>query len=290
MFFEHFFTPHEVVHQSASGFVTGYYEPIVEGSRDRTARFNVPLYRRPPDLENIVPDAERARPDVPYTHMRRGPAGLEPYATRAEIEAGALAGKGLELMWLADPVDAFFAQVQGSLRVRLPDGTLVALTYDGKNGHPYSSVGKLVIDRGEIGSEDMTLDRLGAWLRADPERGRKAMQHNASFVFFREADGVLAGYAQGALGTALVPGRSLAVDTAFHSLGTPIYIDAPHLRHWGKHAPFRRLMVAHDVGSAIRGPERGDIYFGSGAEAGQRAGMTKHRAKFYVLLPRGPSP
>ncbi len=282
-FFEHFFVPHRLHHASPHGLLTGYYEPVIEGSRTCTERFAWPLYRRPPDLENVVAETDRGRPDVVLTHMRRTPAGLEPYPTRAEIEAGALAGQGLELIWLADPVDAFFAHVQGSVRIRLPDGALVGLTYDGKNGHPYTSIGRVVIERGGIDAAAMTLERLGAWLRADTARGREVMQRNASFVFFREANGASA---LGALGTPLVPGRSLAVDPAHTALGLPVFVMSRTLRHWGRRSPFQRLMLAHDVGSAIRGPERGDIYFGSGEAAGRRAGQTRHAGRFFVLLPK----
>ncbi len=291
-FFERFFVPHRVVHdglrQGGAGLLTGYYEPHIHGSRVRTARFRVPIYRRPADLENVVAESQRATTGVAYTHMRRTPAGLEPYPTRTEIEAGALAGKGLELVWLTDPVDAFFAQVQGSALILLPDGSRMPITYDGKNGHPYTSIGRVLIDRGEIGADAMSLASLGAWLRADEARGGEVMRHNASFAFFREMKASEGG-AQGALGTPLKTGRSLAVDTAFHALGTPVFVVAPRLTHWGGRVkqPFRRLMVAQDVGSAIRGPERGDVYFGSGQRAGALAGITKHPGTFYVLLPRG---
>jgi membrane-bound lytic murein transglycosylase A len=283
LFFERFFLPHTVEHASSHGLLTGYYEPIVEGSRTPGGRYRVPLYRRPPDLVNVVVESERARPDIAYTHMRQTAAGLSPYPTRSEIESGTLAGHDLELIWLADPVDAFFAQVQGSLRVRLPDGAQIGLTYDGKNGQPYTSIGRILVERGEIPLAEMSLERLGGWLRADEARGRELMQHNASYVFFRETDGASA---IGALGAPLVPGRSLAVDTAHVALGLPVFVDAPTLRHWGRRGPFRRLMMAHDVGSAIRGPERGDIYFGAGPLAGARAGITKHPGNFHVLLPR----
>jgi membrane-bound lytic murein transglycosylase A len=282
-FLEHFFEPWAVRHSSAQGLLTGYYEPVIAGARQRDSRFRVPLYRRPPELVNVVAEAERARGDVRLTHMRQTAGGLEPFATRAEIEAGALADRGLEIIWVADPVEAFFAQVQGSVRIRLPDGALVGLTYDGKNGHPYTSIGRILIERGEIAAADMSMARLGAWLRADVERGRRLMQQNASFVFFREAGGESA---LGALGTPLIAGRSLAVDTTYHALGLPVFVDAPGLMHWGRRQPFRRLMVAHDVGSAIRGPERGDIFFGTGAAAEARAGITKHRGNLFVLLPR----
>ena len=163
---------------------------------------------------------------------------------------------------------------------------MLGITYDGKNGHPYTSVGRVVIDRGIIGAADMTLARLGDCLRADAAVGREVMGHNASFVFFRTLEAAEGDAAQGALGTALMPGRSLAVDASIHALGSPIYVDAPRLRHWGGSRPFSRLMIAQDVGSAIRGPERGDIYFGSGDRAGQRAGITRQAGTFHVLLPR----
>ncbi len=285
-FFERFFVPHRVVHTHASGLLTGYYEPHIDGSLVHTARFQVPVFGRPPDLENVVPEEARAAGGIAYTHMRRTAAGLAPYPTRTEIEAGALAGQGLEVVWLADPVEVFFAQVQGSARIRLPDGRRIGLAYDGKNGHPYTSIGRVLIDRGAMTPDEMSMASLGRFLRADIERGREVMQQNASYVFFRAMAGDEEPGAQGALGVALTTGRSLAVDTAFHRLGSPVFVDAPALRHGGQRQPFRRLMVAQDVGSAIRGPERGDIYFGSGEMAAARAGITKHAGQFYVLLPR----
>jgi membrane-bound lytic murein transglycosylase A len=193
-------------------------------------------------------------------------------------------------MYFADPVDVFFLHVQGSGRVRLPDCRMVRVTYDGKNGHPYTSIGRHLIDTGEIGADQMSLPALAAWLKAEPKRGRRTMQRNASFVFFREMSGPEADAAQGVNGIPLTEGRSLAVDTSVHAIGTPIYVAAPTLTHGGSQrgeTGFSRLMIAHDVGSAIRGPERGDIYFGSGDAAGQMAGITKHPVTFTVLLPRG---
>lgn len=290
IFFEHAFRPHRVVHAANAGLLTGYYEPHIDGSRTRTARFSVPIYRRPPDLVNVVAETERAAIGVAYTHLRRTPDGLEPYSTRTEIEAGVLTGKGLELVWLADPVDVFFAQVQGSARIRFADGTTMAIGYDGKNGHPYTSIGRVLIDQGAMRADSMSMATLGAYLRADARRGREVMQHNASYVFFRQlppktpASDVAGPH--GALGTPLTPGRSLAVDTTFHALGTPVFVEAASLTHWGARKPFRRLMIAQDVGSAICGAERGDIYFGSGDRAGAIAGVTKHSGRFYILLPR----
>ncbi|AHB47422.1 transglycosylase [Hyphomicrobium nitrativorans NL23] len=283
-FFEQMFVPHRVEHKSTAGLLTGYYEPVLDASREASGAFRVPIYRRPPDLVNLVGEAERgALADAP-THARKTASGVEPYATRAEIEAGALAGEGLELVWLEDPVDAFFLHVQGSGRIRFADGESIRITYDGKNGHPYTSIGRYLIDTGAMAAEEMSLDALKVWLTAHPESARRVMQQNKSFVFFRELDGD-ADAPLGALGTGLSDGRSLAVDTGYHALGTPIYVAAPTLKPWGERS-FEQLMIAQDVGSAIRGPERGDIYFGSGEDAGRLAGSTKHPGRFFVLLPR----
>ncbi len=290
-FFETNFTPHCVVHGSAAGLLTGYYEPLIEGSRTRTARFGVPVLRRPADLVNLVAESQRGAMAHQLTHARKSGNGIEPYATREEIEHGALEGQGLELVWLEDPVDAFFLHVQGSGQIRLPDGELIRITYDGKNGHPYSSVGRWMIDTGQFPFEQMSLQAMKVWLRADRERGKAAMRINRSYVFFRELSGSEGQSALGVLEIPLTPGRSLAVDTAFHVIGTPVFVSAPSLTHAnGGVGGYHRLMVAQDVGSAIRGPERGDLYFGSGDAAGQLAGVTKHEGKFVVLLPSAAGP
>jgi membrane-bound lytic murein transglycosylase A len=289
-FFERHFLPHRVVHAGPEGLLTGYYEPLLEGAREPSERFQVPILRRPPDLENLVEESLRGASGAGLTHARRTPAGLVPYPTRAEIEAGALAGHGLELVWLADPVDAYFLHVQGSGRIRFADGTSLRLGYDGKNGHPYTSIGRHLIDTGVIGAERMSLQALAAWLKADPARGRTVMQRNASYVFFRELTGPEAAGALGVDGITLTAGRSLAVDAGVHHIGTPIHVVAPTLIHAGGRGGLQRLMIAHDVGSAIRGPERGDVYFGSGAAAGRRAGITRHSGRFFVLLAREAEP
>lgn len=285
VFFEKVFVPHRVEHGGAEGLLTGYYEPVLDAAREAGDIFRVPIYRRPPDLVNLVGEAERGALADGLTHARKTASGVEPYATRAEIEGGALASLGLELVWLDDPVDAFFLHVQGSGRIRLAGGESVRITYDGKNGHPYTSIGRYLIDTGAMAAEEMSLDALKVWLTAHPDEARAVMQQNRSFVFFRELGGE-ADAPLGALGTGLSDGRSLAVDTGYHALGTPIYVSAPTLKPWDERG-FARLMIAQDVGSAIRGPERGDIYFGSGEDAGRLAGSTKHAGRFFVLLPRG---
>lgn len=281
-YFERHFVPSRIVHAGNEGLFTGYYEPLLEGSRKREGRFQTPIHRRPADLVNVVDEASRAIVGSKHTHARQTKAGLVAFPTRAQIDGGALDGLGLELLYLADPVDVFFLQVQGSGRVKLPDGAIVRINYDGKNGHPYTSIGRYLIDKGIIGADTMSLAALATWLRADLARGRQVMHQNASYVFFRE----LARDSEGPLGVLdvpLTPGRSLAVDPSVHVLGQPVYVSAPTLTHAVKGMPFQRLMVAQDVGSAIKGPERGDIYFGSGDAAGRIAGVTKHPGHMFVL-------
>jgi membrane-bound lytic murein transglycosylase A len=236
---------------------------------------------------NLVEESQRGALADSLTHARRTADGLVPYATRAEIEQGALNGLGLEFLWLENPVDVFFMHIQGSGRIELDDGTSVRISYDGKNGHPYTSVGRYLIDNGLFPSDQMSLDALKEWLDAHPEQGRRAMWQNASFVFFRELSGREAESALGVLDIPLTPGRSLAVDAGYHVIGTPVFVAAPELTHATPPRGFQRLMIAQDVGSAIRGPERGDLYFGSGDEAGKLAGVTKHPGRFVVLLPNG---
>lgn len=285
-FFERQFTPHSVMHEAPQGLLTGYYEPVIAGARTRSGRFAVPILRRPADLENVVAESERGAKAEALTHMRRTPGGLVPYATREEIENGALSGEGLEFVWLEDPVDAFFLHVQGSGLIRFEDGSEQRITYHGKNGHPYTSVGRYLIDQGLFPADQMSLDALKDWLKADPARGRAAMHQNRSYVFFRPLEGDEGRAALGAMEIPLTTDRSLAVDTRFHAIGTPVYVAAPTLTHAGGASGFHRLMIGQDVGSAIRGPERGDIYYGTGDTAGAKAGITKHPGKFFVLLPK----
>lgn len=306
-FFEQYFVPQRVVHAASKGLLTAYYEPILDGSRTRTSRFSWPLYRRPPDLVNVVDESQRGAIPGGLTHARQTDKGLMPFATRAEIEQGALKGRKLELLYVEHAVDAFFLQIQGSARVRLPDGDTIRVGYDGKNGHPYTSIGKVLIDQGEIPVERMSLRALAGWLKANAAKARDVMWANKSFVFFKEHAQKEASGPEGVHNITLTPGRSLAIDPSFHALGSPIYVTSPEIKHMpetlgakptsslrrsaaaGKVAAaagFHRLMIAQDVGSAIKGPERGDIYAGSGDAAGKIAGITKHPGNFFVLVPR----
>ena len=286
-FFEQHFTPNAVVHTGPNGLLTGYYEPLLTGSRTPQGEY--------PDADLQAPagsgeprrrDAARRRRRGAHAcaQDRRGRRALR--HARGQIEQGALKGKSLELMYLTDPVEVFFMQIQGSGRVKLTDGSVVRVHYDGKNGHPYSSIGRYLIDKGLLAADKVSMGALKKWLKADPERGKKVMWQNASYVFFRELKGAEQPRARWApCRSPLTPGRSLAVDPGHHALGLPIYVSAAGMKHVNKAGVFNRLMVAQDVGSAIKGPERGDIYFGSGDAAGRLAGVTKHAGKFIVLLP-----
>lgn len=289
-FFESHFTPHKVVHDRTQGLLTGYYEPVIDGSRTRTGRFQTPLYKRPPELVNLVHEAQRGAMGQKLTHGRKTEKGVVPFATREEIEKGALAGRGLELIYLADPVEKFFMQIQGSGRIRLTDGTHVRVHYDGKNGHPYASIGRYLIERGVLASEGLSMQVLGRWLRADRKRGQETMWRNPSYVFFRELAGAEAESVLGVLDIPLTDLRSLAVDTTWHPIGMPVWVAAPTVRNARTPDGMHRLMIAQDVGSAIRGPERGDIFFGSGDAAARIAGVTKEPGNFYVLHPSAVTP
>ena len=285
-FFEQHFTANAVAHAGPRGLLTGYYEPLLQGSRTPQGAFQTPIYKRPPDLVNLVDETQRGTVGNAFTHARKTDKGTEPYPTRAQIEQGALKDRNLELVYVADPVEVFFLQVQGSGRVKLTDGSTIRIHYDGKNGHPYSSIGRYLIEKGLLAADKVSMGALKRWLKADPERAKHVLWQNASYVFFRELKGPEAKGPLGAMNAQLTPGRSLAVDTSHYALGLPIYVNGEGMTHVDKAGGFNRLMIAQDVGSAIKGPERGDIYFGSGDAAGRLAGVTKHAGKFIVLLPK----
>nr|WP_273546500.1 MltA domain-containing protein [Xanthobacter sp. NM-25] len=283
LFFEANFQPYEVRPDGRQGgFFTGYYEPEVEGALRPGAGFDVPVYARPDDL--VMAAGPTANGGAAW---RQDGARRVPYYDRAEIEDGALAGRGLEIVYLRDPIDLFFMQIQGSARVRLPDGTVLRLNYDGYNGFPYTPVGRLLIARGLVPKDEMSMDRIRAFMEQDPEAGRLLRRENRAFVFFKAvplsgAEGPL-----GAQGLPLTAGRSLAVDRRLHVYGTPVFVaaDLP-LTGPGVLEPFRRLMIAQDTGSAIVGPARADLYLGAGPEAGAVAGRLRHPGRFIMLAPR----
>ena len=291
-FFVENFRPWRVVSDAADGaaFFTGYYEPAIDASLTPTAEFRAPVLPRPRDLVSFAPGEGPPGLDPKLACAERREDGA-PYPDRAAIEA-----KGGEAVaWLADEVEVFFAQVQGSARLRLADGRKARLVYDGRNGQPYTSIGRLLIEAGEIPEGEMSLERLKAWLRANglkpDDRGRAIMQRNASYVFFRLVEDVDSSLGPiGGAGIALTPLRSIAVDRALWSYGLPFWIEAELPWESDDLSPFRRLMVAHDTGSAIVGPARADIFFGAGEAAGARAGAIRHRGAFAVLAPSGDEP
>lgn len=286
-FFERHFVPALVLQDRVeNGFVTGFYEPIVEASRVRAEGFTVPLLSRPEDLIDI--DESNRPPGMdPYLAFgRAGENGPVEYFDRQAIESGALANRGLEIAWLARRVDAFFIHVQGAARLRMTDGTLRRVTYAAKSGQRFTGIGKVLADLGEIPLEQVSMQSIRAWLAAHPDRQDEILWRNRSYIFFREApveDPTLGPVA--AAKVPLTPGRSVAVDRLLHTFGTPFYIDAPSLTAFGG-GGFRRLMIAQDTGSAIVGPARGDLFAGSGDMAGSIAGGIRHPADFYSLLPR----
>lgn len=284
-FFETWFEPARI---EAPGFVTGYYEPELPASRLPTAAFRVPLYRRPPDLADVRAGDAPPGWDPAMRFGRRDGGRLRPYHDRAAIEEGALAGRGLELAWLADPVDVYFVHVQGSARLRLEDGTVLRVAYDGKSGHPYTSIGRLAVERGLLPAAAADKTALEVRLKADPAAGRALMRENRSFIFFREVAGLAREDGpMGAAGVPLTCGRSLAVDRTAMTFHAPLWVAVPDLADPDDATrPYRRLMIAQDTGSAIVGPARGDLFLGTGDEAGARAGRIRHAAQMTVLVPR----
>jgi membrane-bound lytic murein transglycosylase A len=257
-FFETSFIPLSVADYGASeGLFTGYYEIELNGSRQRRGRYQTPIYRRPPEL------------------------GAATRYSRAEIEDGALSGRGLELLWVDDPIDAFFLEIQGSGRVRLSNGDTVRVGYDGQNGHPYVPIGRLLVERGVIPRSEATMITIRDWMSRHPEAGAALRRENPSYVFFRElsGDGPI-----GAEGVVLTAERSLAVDRAYIALGVPIWVEADE--RFASAAPVRRLVVAQDTGGAIKGPVRGDLFWGTGSAAAWRAGVMNAHGRYYLLLPR----
>lgn len=270
----------------ALGLFTGYYEPLLHGSRRRGGKYQVPLYIRPPELVTV--DLGDFREELKGQRIagKVVDGTLEPYPGRREIDAGALAGRKLELVWVNNAVDAFFLHIQGSGRVRLAEGGEMRVGYAAQNGHPYFAIGRDLMDRGALQREEVSMQSIRRWLEEHPEEAAEVMQKNASYVFFQEIEG------EGPLGAEGVPltaGRSLAVDRKFFPLGLPLWLSAslPPAEDSGTPGrKLRRLLVAQDTGGAIRGPVRGDVFWGHGEEAAELAGKMKQRGRMWVLLPK----
>jgi len=283
VFFQTRFQPWRVVNadESTQGLITGYYEPLLRGSRTRGKNFPHAIYGVPDDL--LVIDLGDLYPELKNLRLRGRLEGRKvvPYWSRAELtpQSPALAGKAL--LWVADPIELFFLQVQGSGRIELPDGHRVRVGYADQNGHPYQSIGRWLIAQGELKPEQASMQGIQAWARAHPERLNELLNANPSFVFFRElADN--GGGPLGALGVPLTPGRSIAVDPRAIPLGAPVFLSTTFP---ASDQPLARLVMAQDTGGAIKGAVRADFFWGFGAEAGARAGRMRQKGEMWVLLP-----
>ena len=292
-FFESQFAPLRISRlDQPEGFVTGYYEPIIDGSRTPTDIYNVPVYRRPSNLfVRGTTQATLSMPNKGDVFRKIGRRKLVPYYDRGAIEDGAIAGRGLEIVWLKSQTDLLFTQIQGSARVKLEDGGTVRINYEAHNGFPYTPVGRVLIDRQIIPREQMSMQRIRQWMTDNPDGANELRRQNKSYVFFREVQLSDADEAVGAQAVPLTPNRSIAVDRNLHVYGTPFFIEGelPIESDTAK-TPFRRLMIGQDTGSAILGPARADIYFGAGAEAGKVAGRLKNPARFVMLVPKALDP
>ena len=285
-FFETHFTPCEVKDPvRPEGLFTGYYEPEAEGSRVETKEYQVPIYRKPPELVALDTKSQKAT-GLAYGVVKNGIA--EGFYTRKQIENGALANRELEIVWLKSWVDAFFIHIQGSGRILLEDGQIIRLAYAGKNGQPYTGIGGVLLKRGVATPETMSMQVLRDWMASHPGEARDLMWVNNSFIFFRDIE--VSNDALGALGAQqvnLTPLRSLAVDRSIWMYGTLIWLDTTTPPESLKGAePFRHLMVAQDTGTAIRGHVRGDVYWGWGDDAALIAGNMKSPGRIIVLLPK----
>lgn len=302
-YLERLFVPYRVANPDGAtqGLITGYYEPLLRGSRTRHGPYRFPLYAPPDDL--LIIDLAAVNPALKNMRLRGRLDGrrVVPYFSRAEIERGAAQLAGKEVAWVDDPIEAFFLQVQGSGRIQLEDGDLMRIGYADQNGHPYHSIGRYLVERGELSVSEASMDGIKAWARANPSQLDRMLNANPSYVFFREmptrtspraaatdGPGTRPGSPTagpiGALGVALTPRRSIAVDRRYIPLGAPVFLATT----WpGSDKPLERLMLAQDTGGAVRGPVRADFFWGFGAEAGSLAGRMRQQGMMWVLLPRG---
>jgi membrane-bound lytic murein transglycosylase A len=284
-FFERHFTPHRVAASDSGeqGLITGYYEPLLRGSRTPTARFRYPVYGVPDDL--LVVDLSELHPELKGLRLRGRLEGrrVVPYYDRAQIEAGHAGVRGRELAWVDDPVELFFLHIQGSGRLVLENGETMRVGFADQNGHPYRSIGRVLIEQGELPLEQTSMQGIKAWARQHPHKLNDLLHTNARFIFFQELPPG-AGGPPGALGVPLTPRRSVAVDPRFVPLGAPVYVATT----WpNSPRPLNRLMLAQDTGAAIRGAVRADFFWGEGDAAAREAGRMKQPLRMWVLLPSG---
>jgi len=288
-FYETWFTPYKVLNPdgSDSGLITGYYEPLLHGSRKRSTRFAYPLYAPPDDMLEV--DMGELYPEFRGRIVRARLQGkrVVPYFNRAEIEAGQAASlRGQELFWVDDPVELFFLQIQGSGRIQLEDGSHAKVGYAAQNGHPYASIGRRLIDMGELLPEQASMQGIKNWVEKNPAQLEILLGHNPSYIFFRELPDGISG-PLGALGVPLTNEYSIAVDRRSIPLGVPVFL-ATTRPNTSK--PLNRLVFAQDTGGAIKGAVRADFFWGFGELAGHQAGRMKQSGKLWVLFPKGTEP
>jgi len=288
LFFETGFDPWQVINAdgTTTGMITGYYEPLLHGSRTRTARYRYPIYGVPPDL--LVIDLSAVYPEFKHRRLRGRLEGnrVVPYFARSAIDGDPAPLKGLEIAWVDNPIDLFFLHIQGSGQVELPNGERLRVGYADQNGHPFRSLGRLLIDTGEIRPEHASMKGIKDWARNNPRKVREYLDANPSYVFFRELPRDLPG-PLGSLGVPLTPERSLAVDPRVIPLGVPVYLATT----WPDTSdPLERLMAAQDTGGAINGGVRADFFWGFGDDAGAQAGKMRQAGRMWVLYPKGFAP
>ena len=284
-FFETQFTPHQLLQPDggSEGLATGYYEPLLRGSRTPSARYRYPVYGVPEDLLTLDLPAFSAEPRDARARARIDGKRVGPYFDRMQIEAGAAPVRGREIAWVDDPVELFFLQIQGSGRLDLENGSVMRVGYADHNGHPYRSIGRLLIDRGELTPDRASMQGIKAWAQQNPDKLRAVLDYNPRYVFFRELPPGLGG-PLGAQGVPLTARRSIAVDPRFVPLGAPVFLATT----WPLSAkPLNQVMLAQDTGSAIRGAVRADFFWGYGDDAGREAGRMKQSLRMWVLLPAG---
>jgi len=284
-FFEQWFEPHPVLagNDNPDGLITGYYEPLLFGSFSKTDRYKYPLYKQPDDL--LVVKLDELFPELKGKRVRGRLQGnkVVPYFDRAGIELENSPLQGHELLWVDDPVDAFFLQVQGSGRVQLPDGKIIGVGYANQNGHPYRSIGNKLIQIGAFDKSEVSLFTIKQWLADHPDRASEVLNSNPSYVFFSLRDNVETG-PSGSLGVPLTPRRSIAIDRTRLPIGMPMWLSTS--LPGDNYRAFNQLVMAQDTGGAIRGQVRADLFFGTGERAEKLAGGMKQKGRLYVLLPK----